>query len=109
MLLGKLVRLRALEQHDYGVLAEWLNDPDVMVYWGRPGNTVSVEEVARQEQHNAARGNSRKYIIETLGGRPSGRSTTTIWTGRHGAHGHPSWWAIGNSGAVATAPMRCVP
>jgi RimJ/RimL family protein N-acetyltransferase len=73
MLLGKLVRLRALEQHDYGVLAEWLNDPDVMVYWGRPGNTVSVEEVARQEQHNAARGNSRKYIIETLGGRPIGQ------------------------------------
>lgn len=68
MLLGKKVRLRALEPSDYPKLATWLNDTDVMVYWGKPGNSVTVAEVARQEEANAARGNSRKYIIETLDG-----------------------------------------
>lgn len=68
MLTGKLVRLRAVEPADYSLLTRWLNDSDVMVYWGRPGNTVSYTEVAERESRDAARGNSRKFIVETLEG-----------------------------------------
>lgn len=73
MLTGKLVRLRAVEPSDFALLRDWLNDPDVMVYWGRPGNTVSLAEVAQYEGQQAARGNSRKYIVETYEGKPIGQ------------------------------------
>lgn len=73
MLSGKLVNLRAVEPSDYSLICRWLNEMDVMLYWGRPGNTVSLEEVARAEQAQAVRGNSRKYIIETHEGRPIGQ------------------------------------
>jgi RimJ/RimL family protein N-acetyltransferase len=73
MLSGRLVNLRAVETSDYVLLCQWLNQSDVMLYWGRPGNTVSVDEVARSEQAQAARGNSRKYIIETHEGHPIGQ------------------------------------
>jgi RimJ/RimL family protein N-acetyltransferase len=66
MLMGTLVRLRAVEPSDYPLLTAWLNDPDVMYFWGRPGNTVARGEVASYEERQAARGNSRKYIVETL-------------------------------------------
>lgn len=68
MISGTRVNLRAVEVADYPLLARWLNDPDVMVHWGRPGNTVSLEEVERSEQAQASRSNSRKYIIETKDG-----------------------------------------
>jgi RimJ/RimL family protein N-acetyltransferase len=68
MLIGTKVRLRAVERSDYPLLARWLNDADVMLYWGRPGNVASVEEVARAEEEQARRGNSRKYMIETQEG-----------------------------------------
>ncbi|MGH2442571.1 MAG: GNAT family N-acetyltransferase [Chloroflexota bacterium] len=66
MLVGTKVRLRAIEPADYPLLATWLNDPEIMVYWGRPGNSVSLAEVARDEERQAARGTSRKYMIETF-------------------------------------------
>jgi RimJ/RimL family protein N-acetyltransferase len=66
MLKGDLVQLRGVELGDYPRLAVWLNDPEVMKYWGRPGNTVAEWEVAADEQRQASRGNSRKYVIETL-------------------------------------------
>jgi RimJ/RimL family protein N-acetyltransferase len=64
MLIGDRVRLRAVEPADYPHIARWLNDAQVMFYWGRPGNTVAVAEVARLDQAEAARGNSQKYVIE---------------------------------------------
>lgn len=73
MLIGDRVRLRAVQPSDYPLLAQWLNDSRVMLYWGRPGNTVSVAEVARLEETEAARGNSRKYVIEVDGDRAIGQ------------------------------------
>jgi RimJ/RimL family protein N-acetyltransferase len=67
MIRGSRVTLRAVEAGDYPLLAHWLNDPDVMVHWGRPGNTVSLEQVQRAEQEQASRSNSQKYMIETEG------------------------------------------
>lgn len=73
MIHGRLADLRAVEPSDAPVLARWLNDPEVMLYWGRPGNTVSVPEVEAQEKAQAARGNSRKYIIQTKEAQPIGQ------------------------------------
>lgn len=73
MLKGERVNLRAVELSDMRLFWSWLNDPDVMVYWGRPGNTESLEEVTRREQAEANRGNSRKYVIETRDGKPIGQ------------------------------------
>ena len=65
MLVGTRVRLRAIEPSDYPLLFDWVNDPSVMVYWGRPGNTQSLAQVIEEEERQAARNNSRKYLIET--------------------------------------------
>ena len=73
MLRGSLVNLRAVEPEDYRLLWEWVNDPDVMVYWGRPGNSESLPEVGRLEEAQAARGTSRKYIVETHDARAIGQ------------------------------------
>jgi RimJ/RimL family protein N-acetyltransferase len=73
VLKGSLVNLRAVESDDYHLLWQWINDPDVMVYWGRPGNTQSLSEVTRQEELQASRGNSRKYIVETHDTLPIGQ------------------------------------
>jgi RimJ/RimL family protein N-acetyltransferase len=73
VLKGSLVNLRAVEPDDYRLLWHWVNDPDVMVYWGRPGNTESLPEVARLEELQSARGTSRKYIIETHEALPIGQ------------------------------------
>lgn len=73
MLIGKLIDLRAVEPADFGLLWGWLNDPEVMLYWGRPGNSESMAEVARREQEQALRGSSRKYIIQTKDGQPIGQ------------------------------------
>lgn len=68
MLSGKKVNLRAVEPSDYELIWQWMNDAESMVYWGRPGNSVSLMEVTRQEESQAARGNSRKYMVETKDG-----------------------------------------
>jgi RimJ/RimL family protein N-acetyltransferase len=68
MLSGQKVNLRALEPSDYELIWRWMNDTVSMVYWGRPGNTVSLSEIARQEDSQALRGNSRKYMVETKDG-----------------------------------------
>lgn len=73
MLKGSLVNLRAVEPDDYRLLWQWVNDPEVMVYWGRPGNSESLPEVSRLEAEQAARGTSRKYMVETLDGRAIGQ------------------------------------
>lgn len=73
MLIGEKVDLRAVEPADFELLWQWLNNPEVMRYWGRPGNTESMPEVARREQEQASRGNSRKYIVQTKDGRPIGQ------------------------------------
>lgn len=73
MLTGKLVRLRAVEPTDYELLWRWSNTSEIMQYWARPGNTESLAEVAERERAQAARSNSRKYIVETPEGQPIGQ------------------------------------
>ncbi|MGI8826135.1 MAG: GNAT family N-acetyltransferase [Chloroflexota bacterium] len=73
MLTGTLVNLRAVEQDDYENLHRWVNGSEGMLYWGRPGNTESMWDVAERERREASRGNSRKYIIETNDGVPIGQ------------------------------------
>jgi RimJ/RimL family protein N-acetyltransferase len=73
MLRGTRVQLRAIEPSDYAVFHAWLNDPEVMVFWGRPGNTQSLSEVSANEEAQARRGTSRKYVIETLEGETIGQ------------------------------------
>jgi RimJ/RimL family protein N-acetyltransferase len=73
MLMGKLVNLRAVEPADYELLWRWVNMPEIMKYWGRPGNTQSLAEVAEQERMQAARGNSAKFMVETRDGRAIGQ------------------------------------
>ena len=108
MLRGNLVELRAIEPSDYPTLARWLNDAAVMVYWGRPGNTVSVEEVAADEARQAARGTSRKYIVQTVEGRPIGQIDyyDLDWQARSAwvsvMIGEPDYWG----GGYGTDAMR---
>ncbi len=73
MLIGERVELRAVETDDYALLWRWLNDPEVMRYWGRPGNTVSLAQVTRDEEALAGRSTTHKYIIQTLEGDPIGQ------------------------------------
>lgn len=73
MLLGRLVNLRAVEPTDYVLLWQWLNDPEVTVYWGKPGNTPSLPQVERKERAQAERGNSQKFIVETKGAQAIGQ------------------------------------
>jgi RimJ/RimL family protein N-acetyltransferase len=110
MIRGNRVNLRAVEPVDYLLLAQWLNDPDVMVNWGRPGNTVSLEEVERSERAQAARANSRKYIIETQDGVAIGQIDyyDLDWQNRSAwvsvMIGDPEYW----SGGYGTDAMRAL-
>jgi RimJ/RimL family protein N-acetyltransferase len=107
---GDRVNLRAVETEDYQLLWRWLNDPDVMLYWGRPGNTATLLEVARDEERNAARGNSRKYIIETHDEIPIGQIDyyDLDWQARSAwvsiMIGEPKFW----SGGYGTSAMRAL-
>lgn len=110
MIRGTRVNLRAVEPSDYLLLARWLNDPDVMVNWGRPGNTLSLQEVEQSERSQAARSNSRKYIIETSDGTPIGQIDyyDLDWQNRSAwvsiMIGEPEYW----SGGYGTDAMRAL-
>ncbi len=73
MLLGSRLVLRAVELADYPLITRWLNDPAIMKFWGRAGDTQSLTDVSETEAAERARGNSRKYIIDTLDGRSIGQ------------------------------------
>jgi len=75
MITGKKIRLRAIEKSDLPKLCQWLNDEEVMYYWGHPGNTTSLAEVERWYDGELERRQQdrREYIIETLEGVAIGR------------------------------------
>jgi RimJ/RimL family protein N-acetyltransferase len=110
MIRGERVNLRAVEPTDYPLLTRWLNDPDVMIHWGRPGNTVSHEEVESAERAEASRPNSRKYIIETRDRAPIGQIDyyDLDWQNRSAwvsiMIGDPEFW----SGGYGTDAMRAL-
>jgi RimJ/RimL family protein N-acetyltransferase len=48
MLRGELTNLRAVERSDARLLHRWLNDPELMRYWGYPASTPSSTAIDRQ-------------------------------------------------------------
>lgn len=108
MLIGERVELRAVEVADYALLWRWLNNSEVMQYWGRPGNTVSLAQVARDEEVLAARDSAYKYIIQTHDAEPIGQidyydldwKQRSAWTSI--MIGEPEYW----SGGYGTEAMR---
>lgn len=108
MLVGSKVRLRSVEPTDYPILARWLNDSGVMVYWGRPGNTESLAAVRSHEEANSARTNSRKYMIDTEAGETIGQIDyyDLDWQARSAwvsiMIGDPAYW----SGGYGSDAMR---
>jgi RimJ/RimL family protein N-acetyltransferase len=75
MITGDKVRLRAVEKSDLPKICQWLNDEEVMYYWGDPGNTTSLAEVERwfNQELERSRQDRKTYIIETLDGVAIGR------------------------------------
>lgn len=110
MIKGERVDLRAVEPADLPLLAAWLNDPDIMRYWGRPGQTLSLAEVEARERSEAARGNSRKYIVQTKDGHPIGQIDyyDLDWQNRSASVsimvGDPEYWG-GGYGTDAMASL----
>jgi RimJ/RimL family protein N-acetyltransferase len=45
---GELTNLRAVERSDSGLLHRWLNDPELMTFWGDPASTISLAEIQRR-------------------------------------------------------------
>jgi RimJ/RimL family protein N-acetyltransferase len=109
---GTLVDLRALEPEDIPILTRWLNNPNVMVYWGRPGQTLTRAEVEAQERANSARGNSRKYIIQTKEAQPIGQIDyyDLDWQNRSAwvsiMIGEPDFWSGGYGSDAMRALLR---
>ena len=75
MIRGKKTRLRALEKSDVAKVWEWVNDEEVMWFWGEPCNTQSLAEVEQwfARLQEAAGYSSKQFIIETEEGIPIGR------------------------------------
>ncbi len=75
MIAGKKTRLRALEKSDLAKVWEWVNDEEVMWFWGEPCNTQSLAEVEQWfgRLQEAAGYSSKQFIIERKEGTPIGR------------------------------------
>src|SRR5690349_20143199 len=77
MIRGERVNLRDVERTDAASLVRWLNDPDVMRYWGAPDSTVSLAEVQRRIEEclgrEAALGRPVCFVVETLEGEVLGQ------------------------------------
>ena len=75
MIRGKKTRLRALEKSDVAKVWEWMNDDEVMRFWGDPCNTQSLAEVEQwfARLQEASGYSSKQFIIETEEGIPIGR------------------------------------
>jgi RimJ/RimL family protein N-acetyltransferase len=105
VLRGELVNLRAVDRHDAASINRWLNNPDVMRYWGLPSSTPSLTEVQRQiEDWLDQEGRLDRpacLIVETLEAeligfvsfgefKPDSRSTELSLL-----IGEPEWWGRG--------------
>jgi len=76
MISGKKTRLRALEKSDLPKVWEWLNDEEVMWFWGEPFNTQSLAELEQwfARLQEPAGSSSKQFIIENEEGTPIGRT-----------------------------------
>jgi len=65
MILGKRVRLRAIEREDIPTFLKWLNDPQVQRYLGRTPFPLSFAEEERWFERELNTEKSRIFAIET--------------------------------------------
>ena len=75
MIVGKKVRLRALEKSDLAKVWEWLNDEEVMWFWAVPSNAQSLAEIEQwfARLQEVVDYSSKQFIIENEEGTPIGR------------------------------------
>ena len=75
MIRGEKTHLRALEKSDVAKVWEWMNDDEVMRFYGDPCNTQSLAEVEQwfARLQEASGYSSKQFIIETEEGIPIGR------------------------------------
>ncbi len=75
MIRGGKTHLRAMEKSDLPKVWKWLNDEELMWFFGEPGNTQSLAEVEQwfARVQEPAGYSSREFIIETEDGTPIGR------------------------------------
>jgi RimJ/RimL family protein N-acetyltransferase len=65
MILGKKVRLRAIERGDIPTFLEWINDPQVQRYLGRTPFPISFAEEEKWFERQLTDEKSRIFAIET--------------------------------------------
>lgn len=65
MIEGKSIRLRAVEEKDLELLAQWLNDPYISHYVGGFSFPVSMAQQQRWFEHAVADKSSIRFIVET--------------------------------------------
>lgn len=87
MIRGEMVNLRAVERSDASSLYRWLNDPEVMRYWGLADATVSLAEIQRRIEEWLAReaelGRPAAFVMESLEGEPLGFLLTSRESQQH--------------------------
>jgi RimJ/RimL family protein N-acetyltransferase len=76
MLTGELVNLRAVERSDADLVRSWLDDPELMRWWGLGVSAVSLAAVQHRIEQwisdEVTWGHPAAYIIETLEKYPIG-------------------------------------
>jgi RimJ/RimL family protein N-acetyltransferase len=77
MIRGELINLRAVERTDASLLFRWLNDPELMTFWGLSDPVVSISDVQRRIEgwldEESGLGRPACLIVETLEGEAVGQ------------------------------------
>lgn len=103
MIQGERTLLRAIEREDLEVIWRWLNDREVMTYWGEPYRVATREEVESRYHDGMAGPTGRAHwlLITTLEGEPIGR-VGYVDLDRRNRHteiaiqiGEPAYWGRG--------------
>jgi RimJ/RimL family protein N-acetyltransferase len=68
MILGKRIRLRAVEERDLAELAAWINDPEISRLVGGFSFPVSMNQQRDWFEKTRAEGATQRWIVETTDG-----------------------------------------
>lgn len=82
MITGKKTRLRAIERDDLELIQKWMNDEEVMWFWGTPSNTPSLEEIEELLSKLRRSGGNNQFMIE-MGSIPIGIIVTSHLFQKH--------------------------
>jgi len=115
---GELVNLRAVDRHDAPDIYRWLNNSDVMRYWGLPSSSPSLTEVQRQIEAwldgEAMFERPQCLVIETLESEPIGFVALGEFKAESRSTelslliGEPAHWGLGfGSDALTTIADAC--